>query len=296
MNKISKNLIYFTIISCFIIINSQSSLASKAQRIISLGPTNTENVFLLGAGKRLVGNTIYCVRPEPAKLKPKIGSVMQVSIEKIISLKPDLILATSLTKPAQVKQLEKIGYKVVRFKQPSSFAEICRHFIELGKLLNLEERARKTVIQAQKDIEFIRNKVAGLQPPKVFLQIGTRPTFGSTPESFTHDFIAIGGGINILADQGRGTTNTEKIIARNPDLIIIAIMGSETGIAVDEQKKWQKMPIIRATQAKRIEIINPNLVCSPSPATFAQTLRIIAKLIHPSLDLSQIDLPITHEH
>ncbi len=253
----------------------------STERIVSLGPTNTENVFLLGAGERLLGNTRYCVRPEAAKLKAKVGSVMQVSVEKIISLQPDLVLATAFTKPAQVRQLQKKGYQVVRFSQPRSFAEICQHFIELGQLLGLEDYARQIVEEAQRDVALIQQRVAHLPRQKVFLQIGTTPMFGATPESFTHDFIVLGGGVNILNDQGRGTTNVEKVIAQNPDLIIIAIMGSESGIAHEELQKWLKIPIIKATQTNRVEVINPNLVCSPSPATFAQTLGVFAELIHP---------------
>ncbi len=281
MNEISRKWVLFLFVIVLVSLCCQCAWAKGARRIVSLGPTNTENVFLLGAGDRLVGNTRYCVRPEAARQKAKIGSVMQVSIEKIISLQPDLILATAMTQPAQVRQLQQIGYQVVRFNQPTSFVEICSHFIELGRLLGLEEHARHIVAKAQKDVTLIQQRIAGLPPQKVFLQIGTTPLFGSTPESFTHDFIRLAGGINILADQGRGTTNREKIIAHNPDLIIIAIMGSESGIAAEEQFKWQQIPVLKATQAKRIEVINPNLVCSPSPATFAQTLGVIAELIHP---------------
>jgi len=284
MNKTKTKyaLLNLIIIGLLLLLSTQPSWAANGQRIVSLGPTNTENVFLLGAGDRLVGNTRYCVRPVAARQKAKIGSVMEVSVEKIISLQPDLILATAFTLPDQVKQLQRIGYQVVRLQRPTSFVEICQQFIELGRLLDLEEHAREIVIKAQNDVSLIKNRVAGLPPQHVFLQIGTTPLFGSTPESFTHDFIRLAGGINILADQGRGTTNTEKIIARNPDLIIIAIMGSESGIAAEEQRKWQQVPIIKAMQAKRIHVINPNLVCSPSPATFAQTLGVIAELIHPT--------------
>ncbi len=71
-----------------------ATIKQYPQRIVSLGPINTENVFLLGAGDRLVGNTNYCVRPTEARNRAKIGSVMQISLEKILSLKPDLVLAT----------------------------------------------------------------------------------------------------------------------------------------------------------------------------------------------------------
>jgi len=275
---------YSTVIVCFLlVVGCPTSEAIDAERIVSLGPINTENVYLLGAGDRLVGNTSYCVRPEAAKQKEKIGSVMQVSIEKIISLQPDLVLATALTRQEQVEQLHNLGFKVIRFKQPASFAEICAQFISLGRLLGLEKRANQIVRQARDEVEILKKKIINLPGQKVFLQVGSQPLFGSVKSSFTHDFIVMGGGINITHDQRSGRTDSEKVIAHNPDVIIIAIMGSETGIAALEQEKWQRIPILKAARDDRVHVINPNLVCSPSPTTFTQTLRIIAGLIHPEI-------------
>ncbi len=253
------------------------------RRIVSLGPINTENVFLLGAGDRLVGDTIYCVRPEAARKKTKIGSVMQISIEKIISLHPDIILATALTRTEQVQKLRDLGYRVIRFTQPGSFAEICRQFVRLGKALGLQEQAESIVKQARAAVERIREATAARPKPKVFLQVGTRPLFGAVPGSFINDFITLAGGKNIIADQSKGTTRLEKVISLNPDVIIIAIMGSETGIAGDEKRMWQKFDILNAVRNERVFIINPDLACSPSPVTFAKTLAMIARIIHPDL-------------
>lgn len=262
--------------------------SSFPQRIISLGPLNTENVYLLGAGDRLVGNTSYCVRPEAAKEKEKIGSVMQVSIEKILSLQPDLILATGLTPPLQLKKLQDLGFRVVQVKQPESFAEICDQFIRLGQLLGLEERAIEIVDHTRNKVTAITAKVAGLPKQKVFLQVGAQPLFGSVKSSFTHDYIVLGGGINILEDQAVGTSSYEKVLARNPDVIIIAIMGSESGTAAREKKKWQRFSVIKAVQNDQVLVINPDLVCSPSPVTFAETLALISGLIHPELESGNI--------
>jgi iron complex transport system substrate-binding protein len=254
------------------------------QRIVSLGPINTENVFLLGAGDRLVADSDYCVRPEAAKLKPKIGSVLQVNVEKIISLHPDLVLATAMTKQADVRKLESIGIRVVRFTQPHSFAEICSHFLKLGRLLGLETRAQEVVDQVQIAVNEVQAQVAEFPKQTVYLQVGARPLFGSVASSFTHDFIIMSGGINIIANQKTGDTKLEKVIAENPDLIIVAIMGSEMGIAGVEKRKWQRFSILKAVARDRVHIINPDLVCSPSPATFASTLRLIAGLVHPELN------------
>ncbi len=258
------------------------------QRIVSLGPINTENVFLLGAGDRLVANTNYCVRPEAAKEKEKIGSVMQVSIEKIIGLQPDLILATGLTPALQVKQLQSVGIQVVQFRQPESFADICAQFLQLGQLLGLETEAEEIVREAKEKVAAVQKKVAPLPLRKVFLQVGTKPLFSSVPGSFTNDFIVLAGGINISYKQNNGATNYEKVIAENPDVIIIAIMGTESGIATREKEKWQRMPVINAVQYKQIHLINPDIACSPSPATFSETLTIMATLIHPELKLDTL--------
>jgi len=259
--------------------------ADYPQRIISLGPINTENVYLLGAEDRLVANTSYCVRPAAAREKQKIGSVMQISIEKIISLRPDLVLATGLTQPQQLQKLQDLGLRVVRFEQPGSFNAICTQFVQLGRLLGLEERAQQIVGQARNRVQQIEQQVAALPVQKVFLQVGAQPLFGSVSSSFTHDYITLAGGINVLADQATGTTNYEKILTKNPDVIIIAVMGTESGVAIREKEKWSSFGSIKAVRNNRVYLIDPDLVCSPSPITFSSTLDRIAGLMHPELGM-----------
>jgi iron complex transport system substrate-binding protein len=98
-----------------------------------------------------------------------------------------------------------------------------------------------------------------------------------------HDFIAIGGGVHISEQQSSSATSSEQVIADNPD-VIIAMMGSESGLAVHQKKNWMTMPVIKAVMDDRVHVLDPDLVCSPSPATFAKTLRLIAGLIHPNDD------------
>lgn len=251
------------------------------QRIVSLGPINTENVFLLGAGDRLVANTSYCVHPEAARDKEKIGSVMQLNIEQIVGLQPDLILATGLTSPQQVAQLAASGARVVHFSQPPDFATICKQFLELGRLLGLEERAREIIGQARGEVRAIQLRVKGLAKKKVFLQVGAHPLFASVEDSFTNDFIVLAGGINIAAGQKDGRYDYEKVTAQNPDVIIIAFMGSDGGTGAGEQEEWLRFKPIAAVQKKQIFVVDPDLFCSPSPMTFVKGLEQMAALIHP---------------
>jgi iron complex transport system substrate-binding protein len=227
-------------------------------RLVSLSPLLTENIFVLGAGDRLVGNTVYCQRPTAAQDKEKIGSVQELSIEKIVSLKPDLILASNLTSRQQIDKLRTIGLRVETFGQPASFADICAHFRRLGVMLGLEAQAESIIAQAQAKVEAVRDAVA-------------------------QDFIELGGGINIAGEQRLGAMKTEQVIALNPEVILIAVMGSEDGIGAEEKNRWLRFPTINAAQNGQVYLLDPDLVCSPSPLTFAETLLTVARLIHPEV-------------
>ena len=285
-NRISQ---YGVIIVCFLflVLCDSAEAAEYPERIVSLGPINTENVYLLNAQDRLIANTIYCVNPPEAKEKDKIGTLLQANIEKIVSLKPDLVLATSLTRPRQVAKLKRLGINVVQFTQPANFDEISEQFIKLGQLIGREERARRIVHEARRAIETIRQKTAGRSKKKVFLQVGTRPLFSSVEDSFTNEFITLGGGKNIAKGSLQGVYSREKVIAQNPDLIIIAIMGTEGVAGEKEQQKWMRYPSISAVKNNNIHIVDPNLVCSPTPLTFVDALRTITSLIHPEIIINE---------
>ena len=253
------------------------------ERIVSLSPLLTENIYLLGAGDSLVGNTIYCHRPAAARDKVKIGSLQELSIEKIVALRPQLILASNLTPPPQVEKLQRLGHQVEVFRQPVTFADICAHLLQLGQVLGKKALAEAIVAQARHKVEAVRQAVASQPRPKVFLQVGAHPLFSSVKSSFTNDYIEFSGGINVAGDLRSGAVKMEQVMALNPDLIIIAVMGTEHGVGAEEKRRWQEYPAIEAVRADRVHVLDPDLVCSPSPLTFADTLVGIARLIHPQV-------------
>ena len=284
------NRIFFILLVCLfvaaqaVICQGKSKTdTNQIERIISLGPINTENIYLLGAGEKIVGNTQYCVRPKAAKNTTKVGTVMQFSLEKVISLQPDIIFATGLTNDNQVSRLISLGYRVERFDQPKSLADSCNQLLHMGKILGLEEKARSIIDQVWQKVATIKRQVLPLEKQRVFLQIGTQPLYGAAIDSFTNDYIELAGGENVLGSKPNGKTRLERIISEDPDVIIIAIMGSETGVAGKVKKNWQRIPSLKAVQNNRIHIIDPDIACSPSPATFVEALEIISKFIHPNV-------------
>ncbi|MFA4889830.1 MAG: helical backbone metal receptor [Candidatus Omnitrophota bacterium] len=256
---------------------SRYPMVHQPKRIISLGPSITKGLYLLGVQDRLIANTIYCVDPPEAKNKEKIGTVVEVSIEKVFNLKPDLVLATSLTNPKARVKLKNLGVNVVTFSTLKDFNNICKQFLELGRLVDKENEAKEIVKSAENEVISIREKVKGLHKLKVFVQMGVRPLFAATGCYFVNDYIEFAGGINIAKEAREGIYSREQILKENPDVIIITTMG----MAAEEEKRiWQKYETLSAAKSGRIYIIDTDEITSPTPQSFVKTLEDFVHILH----------------
>ncbi len=257
-----------------------------SQRIVSLGPAVTESIYLLHSQDRLVGVTTYCVKPHEAQAKEKIGTVRQTNIEKVVSLRPDLVVATSLTDPKVVEKLTGLGIRVVRFSQPKNFEEICSQFMSVAALTGKEKEGLRITDEARAGAQHIRRNVEGLQKPRVFFQIGAKPVYAVTGSSVLRDFIGYAGGVNIAADAADGIYSREEVLRENPDVIVIATMG----IAGEKEKEtWEKYKTLSAVQNNRIFIVDSEKLCSPTPLSFVRFLEEMAGLLHPADSTADAD-------
>ncbi len=247
------------------------------QRIISLSPAMVEELYILGAGDKIVGCTVYCQRPPEAKSKERIGTGIEISLEKVVSLKPDLVLAIPLTGHKTIEKLKNLGIKVVAFSTPKDFEGICKQFLELGKLVGKEKEAEDVVKKAGGRLVLIREKVKDLYRPKVLVQVGARPLFVATGRYFINDYIELGGGINVAKDAKEGIYSREQVLKANPDVIIIVTMG----IAGEEEREmWKKYKTLNAVKNDRIFIVDSYNFCNPTPVSFVETLEEIVGIIH----------------
>ncbi|MCM8818291.1 MAG: helical backbone metal receptor [Candidatus Omnitrophica bacterium] len=242
------------------------------KRIVSLSPAITEDIFILSQGDKIVGNTIYCTRPEKAKYIEKVGSVIDVNIEKIYSLKPDIVFATNLTNPKDVKKLKELGINVVVFSYPENFKKLCDDFIEIGRLIGKEKKAREIVERVKKELEEIKRQAQKRERPKVLVQVGAHPLWVAGKESFINDIIEFAGGINVI-EKG-GIYSYEQIIKLNPDVIIITLMGID---GEEEKKNWKKYNMINAVKNDRILIMDSDKICSPTPLTFVEVVKFFTR-------------------
>ena len=288
---------FFLIENCFIafllafvipcdLLADDHSRVEKAEpapeRIISLGQTITERIYLLEADKNLIADTVYCVEPEDAKYKEKVGTLLQANLEKIVALKPDLVIASNLARPKQLRKLKNLGIRVVQLSYPKNFSEMCRQFLDLGVLLGKERKAEEIIDNTKKEVAAIRLKTGNLPKKRVFIQLGIKPLHAVTRESFLNDYIEFAGGENIALNEGRGAYSREKVLKGNPEVIIISTMGSSKGeTGKNEKESWMKYGSIAAVKSRNVYIVNPDKICSPTPITFVEALTEIAEMIHP---------------
>ncbi|WP_159521316.1 ABC transporter substrate-binding protein [Sunxiuqinia indica] len=271
-----KKATYF-LTSVFILVIVVTAQAQTPERIISLAPSLTKNLYLLGAEDLLVGCTSYCVLQSETDADV-VASAVQVNYEKAVILKPDLVITTSLTKPKTIETFRKLGVQVHEFPTPQSFEEICSQFVDLGELIGKKALATEIIAEAKAHIETIKKKVPEDQPrQKIFMQIGANPLFAVVPHTFMNDFVRFSGTENIASDLSVGSINRETILVRNPDVIIVVLMGS---LGAEEKDRWEEFDSLSAVQKDQVFIVNADKTCSPTPLSFVEALDEIISLIY----------------
>jgi len=258
-------------------------LPSSPKRIISLAPNLTEILFTLKLDREIVGVSIHCNFPEAAKTKPRVGSYISLDFEKILSLKPDLILATGAGNTLEmVERLEKLGIPVyVIF--PRNFDGILTSIHHVGQVLGREREAQETISNMQARRQRVIEGTRGLPRPRVFLQIGEAPIVTVGKGSFADDLIHLAGGENIAAGDGNmyPRLGFEEILRRVPEVIIISSMNPKGSYEklLHEWARWKSIP---AVQNDRLYLVDSDLIDRPSPRII-DGLEEMARIIHPEI-------------
>ncbi len=252
------------------------AVGQEAKRIVSLVPWVTKSLYLMGEQNRLVGCTSYCPVEAVDKI-PEVANAMNVNIEKTLTLKPDVVIASSLNKPETIDQLKKLGIKVILQPYPESFEEICTYFIQIGDLVGQGSKAREIVRIQQARLEKLKKSVPSGKQPKVLIQIGAKPLFCAVPNTFMDDFICFSGGRNIAEELKIGSITREYVLKQNPDIIFIVTMGV---VAEEEKKNWLGYSALSASKSKKIFILDADKTCSPTPILFVDALEEMIRLIY----------------
>lgn len=265
---------YFRIIGLIIgILFSLQSFSKSVERIVSLAPSLTKNIYYLQAQNQLVGCTSYCTEAV-ADGKEIVASAIKVNVEKTVSLEPDLVIVTTITSPETIDLLKNLGVKVEVFGTPKDFEEICDQFLRLGKLIGKEEKAKTIIAETTEKVNTLKQEMVTGNHPNIFFQVGVDPIFAVLSNTFMDDYIQLAGGTNIAKDLKHGTMTRESVLAKNPDYIYIVTMGLS---GENEKEVWERFPQMNATKEEHIFVVDADKACSPTPITFLETFEEVVK-------------------
>lgn len=265
-----------------------SLLARTPRRIISLAPSLTQSIYALQAEDRLIGCTSYCKEAiEDGKVV--VGTATKVNVEKVASMRPDLVLVSSFTTPDDVALLRKFVQEVLVLPSPRSYDELCSQFVQIGDAVGMGPRARQIVVNCNSVVQKIskrreeKSRLSG-KNERFFFQIGSDPLFAVIPGSFMADYAKYLHVIPITDGLSSGLVTEEYVVRAQPDVIVIATMGTLSEV---ERLRWLRMPSLPAGKSGRVFVVDATIACEPSPVTFAQTMTVLDKLLEGSSSSSR---------
>jgi cobalamin transport system substrate-binding protein len=254
------------------------------QRIISLIPSVTEMLFVIGAGPRVIGVSNFDRYPAEALTRTKVGGLIDPDIERIISLKPDLVVVYATQTDLRV-QMDRAHIPIYLY-QHSGLPDITATIRALGKRVGSDAAGESLARRIDDDIASIHKRVAGRPRPRTLLVFGRdaetlRGLYASGGIGFLHDMLDVAGGANVFADVKRQSiqATTEVVLARAPDVILE--IGIDTASAKDRNlRAWDALASVPAVRTHRIYEVRGDEMMNPGPRV-AQAIRRLAEDLHP---------------
>lgn len=262
------------------------------KRIVSLAPSCTEILFALDLGDKVVGVDTYSDYPPTVKERVEagrlttVGSFAEISLELVIGLQPDLILATGGVQRTVVESLEERGQTVIVL-YPKKFEDVLGNILLVGKATGQVSEAEALVADMRKKTQEIADKTKNAMRPRVYVECffdGGYWSFGA--ESYVTELISMAGGINVFAGFPGNymAVSTEVVAKANPEIIIISkgSMAIACGLTPETIKARPGWDAISAVQHNRIYEVEESIMVRGGPRLI-EALEEIAKIIHPEL-------------
>ncbi len=259
-------------------------MTSPPQRIISLAPNITEILFDLDLGEKVVGVTRYCDFPEKALEKEKIGGMIDLDLERIIALKPDLIIGFRGNPLRVIERLRSLQLPVFVLEMGTNLETLFTIIKKIGTITQEGKKAEVLVESLKKRYDKTQTKLRKIQhQPRVFLSIHGTGLWTCGKGSFLNDLVLKAGGVNVAGNIPRKWLhyNREQLIHDNPE-VIITLSRSQTEFT--KVKDWIKneayLEGTKAVESDRIYFLDENLATRPGPRLI-EALEELARILHP---------------
>jgi iron complex transport system substrate-binding protein len=254
------------------------TIDKKPMRIISIAPNITETIAALNASDRLVGRTDYCDYPKSITKVSSIGNITDPSLEKIVELKPDVVIASNMTNKGIITKLENLNIKVVVLEDTQSIDGTYDVIGKIGQIIDESDSANKIVSDMKKKIDMVASKVKNLKKVKVYYVIsyGRYGDYTAGKNTYIDNLIQMAGGDNIAEDVTGWKYSLEKIIQHDPD-IIICTKYPQMKLGFMKENGYNNL---RAVREGKVFEINNDILNRQGPRMVDGLLEL-AKIIHP---------------
>jgi len=240
------------------------TLDNPAQRIVSLAPHITEMLFAAGAGKQIVATVRFSDYPEASKAIPKIGSYKEISMESLLALDPDLVIAWSSGNGDELtRRLKNLGLTVY-LDEPRELADIAQSLRRFGILTGKEAQANQAAANFSSELQALRNNFTNNNTVSVFYQVWDEPLTTLNGDHLISDVIRLCGGVNAFEDALplAPIVSIDSVLSANPDVIVVSGMGEERPEWLDHWKNW---PALSAAENDQLYFIPPDFLQRSSP-------------------------------
>ena len=267
-------------------------LAEPPERVVSLSPANTELVFALGAGDRLLGGTDFDDYPPEAAALPDVATFTGVIIEQAIALEPDLVLAAgnNFTPAGDIERMRELGLTVL-VVYAETVDEALADIELIGQALGADEQAADIVAGMRARLAEVQAAVGSVGArPRVFYQIGSVPEiYAPAPESFVADMVALAGGEPITTtDPAVFSISVERLVEFDPEVIVLG--DAAYGVCPAEVSARPGWDAMTAVTNGAIRPVDDVIITRPGPR-LADGLAALALAIHPGLDIDPPPAP-----
>ncbi|MCB2341139.1 ABC transporter substrate-binding protein [Clostridium estertheticum] len=260
--------------------NRTITIEKEPKRIIAIAPNITEGIYALGKGTSLVGRSDYDNYPVKANKLTSVGDLLKPNIEKIVELKPDVVIASTHFDKNVIKKLEELNIKVIVLYGEENFTGVYDTMSKLGQIVNASDKALSIISAMQKKVADVTKKVKGAKKPTVYYVAGFGKSgdFTAGKDTFIGNMIDMAGGENAAKDVVGWKYSVEKLVEKNPDVLICSkLYGSKKGIEATNGYKD-----LKAVKSGKLLEVDENIITRQGPR-LADGLEAIAKLIHPEL-------------
>jgi iron complex transport system substrate-binding protein len=261
------------------------TVRQSPRRIVALAPAATEALFALGLEARIVGDTTYCDYPARARSKTKVGGIDNFSVEKVLALRPDLVVAMPINPKASLAALRRAGAPVFAIS-PTDIPGVMTCIETLGQLTGRPQTARGLVARMRQRLDAVRRKVAGAPRsgrPTALLIYQVDPIRVAGGDTFPADVLEIAGGVNLARDvHGYSVYSVEAVVAKNPQFILApSMVGDRLGLvrAILARRSLQGVGAVRH---KRVYALNADTIDRPGPR-IVEGVEEMARVLHPGL-------------